>query len=283
MGYQSRARTAKKAKREYRKTFQEKSKTTKRSNKSVKQSWDQKETYSQQQVFERTLKRLHILGNQKFGSSPFWEHFKRWLLTVETVLDEFEAQLDIEVDEQFLEERKQVLTAIKLQLEEHHQREENLERKIYALSDTKGRLQQVNKEYLTKTLTLRRQKTNTLRQINKEVEELRKEQDQIVKLKTGFFRGISKKERETKEALAVQRYMNKQQEFEVTVLKFKEKQKQLEEEFKNTQEPLLEEVKNFQKYTKEMEEDHSLEDRWFTCETLKDNINNFFQRKKIPT
>ena len=276
-----RARTTKRAKREYRKPFREKNKTTKHTNKrgGKQQVGEEKTAPAQQQIFETTLKRLHTLGNQKFGSSPFKEHFNRWLLTVETVLDEFKTQLKGEVDEQFTKKCTDTLMKIKLQLEHHHLKEEKMEQQIIKLSNTKGQLQQTNKEYLTKALTLRKQKTTTLKQLNKELETLRREQEEIVKLKTGFFRGLSKKEREQKETLAIQKYTDKQQELEITILKFKEKQKQLKEEYENKQEPLLEKMKTHQKYTKDIEEDNSLEDRWFTCETLKDEINNFYQRK----
>jgi hypothetical protein len=284
MGYQSRTRSNKKGIREYRKAFREKSKTNKRSNKhATKQDWEEKTTPSQQQIFEITLKRLHTLGNQKFGSSPFSEHFERWLLTVETVLDEFEAQPDINIDDQFTKERNQILTTIKMQLENHQQRENTIERQINSLSGAKKRLQQTNNEYLTKSLTLKNQKTITLKRLNNELEILKKEQDQIIKLKAGIFRGISKKEREQKETLAVQKHLDKQQEFEVTVLNFKEKQKQLKEEFEGKRDPLLEDVKNLQKCIKDIDEDSSLEERWLTCETLRDTINNFFQRKISKT
>jgi hypothetical protein len=285
MGYRSRTRTSKKTIREYQKAFREKNKqiSTKQNRHNTKQNIEEKETLSQQHIFEIALKRLHTLGNQKFGSSPFSEHFDRWLLTVETVLDEIETQPSINIDEQFTEERNQVLTTIKMQLENHRQREDTLERQINNLPGAKKRLQQTNNEYLTKTLVLKGQKIVTLKRLNKELEILKKEQDQIIKLKTGFFRGVSKKEREQKEALAVQKYMNKQHEFEVTTLDFREKQKQFREDFENKRDPLLEDVKNFQKLVKVIDEDNSLEERWFACEALKDVVNSFFQRKISKT
>ncbi|MCL2173212.1 MAG: hypothetical protein FWB84_06190 [Candidatus Bathyarchaeota archaeon] len=281
MGYQPRTRAPKKTAREYRKAFQEKSKKiVKQSRHVARQFGEEKTVLPQQQVFEITLKRLHTLGNQKFGSSPFSEHFDRWLRTVETVLDEFKIQSDIKVDEQFTKECKQILETIKLQFETYRQQEISLEIQINSLSGTKKCLEQVNKEYQVKSLVLREQKTAMLRQLSKELEVLKEEQNQIVKLKTGFFRGISKKEREQRENFAVQKYIDKQQEFEVKTIEFKEKQKQFREEFECKREFLLEDLKSLKRYTKEIEEDYSLEERWFTCESLKDVLNNFLQRKK---
>ncbi|MCL1978159.1 MAG: hypothetical protein FWG55_08705 [Candidatus Bathyarchaeota archaeon] len=280
MGYHPRTRSSKRVSREYRKAFREKGKFAKHPNRhTTRQDEEEKTVLSRQQIFEITLKRLHTLGNQKFGSSPFSDHFDRWLLNVETVLDEFETQPDMNTDEQFTKERNQVLAAVKLQLENHRHREANLEKQINNFADAKNRLQQTNNEYLTKTLTLKGQKNAVLKRLNKELEILKKEQDQIIKLKTGFFRGISRKEREQKEVLVMQQYNDKQQELEVTMLNFKEKQKQLKEEFECKRDPLLENVKVFQRCVKEMDEDISLEERWFACEALSDVVNNFFQRK----
>jgi len=282
MEYHFRAQLAKREIREYRRAFREKNKLAKRSSRySAKYAEEERIVLSQQQIFESALKRLHILGSQKFGSSPFREHFDRWLLTVETVLDEFEAQLDVNVDEQFVEERKQVLAVVKLQLEEHRDREVSLERRINDLSNVKNQLQHVNDEYSVKTLILKSQKVAVLKRLSKELEVLKKEQNQIIKLKTGFFRGISKKEREQREKWVIQRYSAKQSEFETKVLAFKEEQKRLREEIESKREPLLEERRIYQKCVKEIDNDCSLEERWRACERLRDAINNFFQRKSI--
>ncbi|MDR2707757.1 MAG: hypothetical protein LBB87_03300 [Nitrososphaerota archaeon] len=278
MVYRPRTRSSKKVSWKT-KDFQKKKHPNKRLSKyGNKQVWEEK-TVSLQQLFEITLKRLHTLGNQKFGSSPFCEHFDRWLLNVEAVLDEFEAQPDVNIDEQFTKERNQIVTEIKLQLDNRRQQENSLEIQINNVSDAKNRLQQTKKEYVAKALILKNKKIVTVKRLNKELETLKEEQEQIIKIKTGFFRGVTKKEREKREALTMQRYSDKQQELEVTVLDFKEKQKQLREEYENRCIPLLGEVKAFQKCTKEMDDDSSLEERWFACEALSDAINNFLQRK----
>ncbi|XHH08626.1 MAG: hypothetical protein ACFCUE_13815 [Candidatus Bathyarchaeia archaeon] len=273
-------RTPKRATHDFKKSFREKTKLAKRaSRRATAQSWEEKTIPSQQQVFEATLKRLHTLGSQKFGSSPFSEHFDRWLLNVEAVLDEFEAQPDMDVDEQYVKERTRTLADVKLQLENRQSREANLEKQINSLTDAKSRLHQLNNEYLIKVTALKGQKNAALKRLNKEIAALKKEQTRVIQLKTGFFRGISKKEREHKEVEVVQQLSDKQQELEVTVLDFRERQKRVREEFDRKREPVLDEVKVFQKRVKEMDEDGSLEERWFACEALIDAVNGFLQRK----
>ncbi len=279
MGYQPR-RTPKRAIHEYRKAFREKSKSAKHQNRrAAEQALEEKTAPTEQQVFELTLKRLHTLGSQKFGSYPFSEYFDRWLLNVESTLDEFEAYSGMNVDEQFVKERSQALAAVKLQLENRHCRETRLEQQINSLSGAKNHLQQLNSEYLTKATALKGQKNAAIKRLNNEIASLKKEQDRIIQLKTGFFRGVSRKAREQKEIEAVQRLSDKQQELEVTVLNFREQQKLLREEFDRKREPVLDDVKAFQKRVKDMDEDGSLEERWFACEALIDVVNNFFQRK----
>jgi hypothetical protein len=44
-------------------------------------------------------------------------------------------------------------------------------------------------------------------------------------------------------------------------------------------EPELKQLKDYQKKTREIETDGSLEERWFACEALIDAVNSFLQRK----
>ena len=115
MKSQPRARSPKRTIHDYKKSFREKTRLGKRSRK-LDGEWEEKTIQTEQQVFEVTLKRLHTLGSQKFASSPFSEHFDRWLSNVEAVLDEFEANPNITVDEEFTRERSQALAAVSCSL-----------------------------------------------------------------------------------------------------------------------------------------------------------------------
>src|SRR5512137_2406693 len=57
-----------------------------------------------EEISDRTLKRLHTLGAQKFGSSPFSQHFDRWLFDLKAVLFEFESNPNVGADEQLINE-----------------------------------------------------------------------------------------------------------------------------------------------------------------------------------
>jgi hypothetical protein len=234
---------------------------------------------TQNELTAGTLKRLHTLGNQRFGSSPFSQHFERWLLNVEAVLAEFEAHPDINVDAQFIQERQQTLATITLQLEERRQKEATLEQEVKNLADTKTHLKQLNTEYATQANALRAQKRSKLRRLYPEIEYLKQEQERVMRLKTGFFAGLSKKAKEQKEIAIAQELNEKEHALEMVLLEFNVAQKKLHEAYDQKREPIWNRIKVFKKNLDELESDGSLEERWFACEALIDSVNSFLQRR----
>jgi len=240
---------------------------------------EEKHVATEREVSELTLKQLHTLGNQKFGSSPFSEHFDRWLTNVATVLGEFESHPNISVDDQFVSERSQTLTVIKQQLKERHEKEASLNQEITNLSYYKSLLKQIDTEYVTMIGMLKNRKNRETKSLYISIDQLKKEQDKVIRMKTGFFRGISRNDREQKEIEIAQELNDKQRELELIVLDFNAKQKELREEYERKREPVLEQLKKFRKIFQNLETDGSLEERWFACEALIDAVITFLQRK----
>ncbi len=228
---------------------------------------------------ELTLKRLHTLGTQKFGSSPFSEHFTRWLATVEAVLGEFEQYFLVYVDELFRVECTETLNAVCLRLEEIRQKEVIAEQETEKLQYCQGALKQINIDYAIAINTLKTQKNHEINHLNSRIEQLKSDQDRIIRIKTGFWRGISKKKREQKEFAVIEALNEVQTALEFTVLNFKAQQKVLREQFEHKREPIQKQIQSLQKKVQEAETDGSLEERWFACEALADTINGFLQRK----
>jgi hypothetical protein len=240
---------------------------------------EQKHTATAKEVSEGTLKRLHALGNQKFGFSPFSEHFDRWLTNVKAVLSEFESNPNIRVDEQFLRERAQVLSIIERQLENRRLSEVSLGEEERNLSESKNILERIKTEYLTMAKEIQRQRNREIKRLCSSIDCLRKDQDEIVRMKTGFFQGVSKKGREQKETEITQRLIDEQRALELATLNFKAARGKLRDEYERKSTPVLNQMKGFQKKLDEGETDGSLEDRWFACEALIDAVNNFLLRK----
>jgi DNA repair exonuclease SbcCD ATPase subunit len=280
MGYQPQKKSPKGAIHEYRKPLREKRKDRKRIRRGVGRPYqEEKHTVTEREVSELTLRRLHTLGTQKFGSSPFNEHFDRWLTNVTAVLDEFKSHPNIGVDDQFVTECAQTFSSIKNQLEKLRRRETGLDQELNNLSDWKSRLKLINKEYAASAGAIKAQRNREIKRLYSIINRLKKEQDEVIRMKTGFFRGVSRKIREQKETAIVQELNDKQTELELVMLDFSAKQKKLRAEFEIKREPTLEEIKKFRRIIQVMETDGSLEERWFACEALIDAVNGFLQRK----
>ncbi len=280
MGYQPRAKPPRGPIHGYKKPLREKRKDRKRIRKGIeKPILEEKHSLTEREISELTLKRLHTLGIQKFGSTPYSEHFDRWLTNVTDVLSEFESHPNVGADEQFLMERAQALASIKFQLEAMRRKEVALDQELKNLTDWRSRLKQINGEYATLTGNIQSQRKSEIKLLYSTINHLKKEQDKIIRMKTGFFRGVSKKDREQKEMVIVQELNDKQAELELVMLDFNAKQKELRAEYDRKREPVLEEIKKFRRIIQTLETDGSLEERWFACEALIDAVNTFLQRK----
>ena len=280
MGYQPRIKSPKGAIRDYKKPLREKRKDRKHLRKhSSSQILEEKQTTSEREVSEITLKRLHTLGIQKFGSSPFSEHFNRWLTNVDTVLNEFKSHPKIGADDQFVRECTQIHSSIKQKLEHISRKETSLDQELNKLSDWRSQLKLISKEYAALTGAIRSQRNREIKRLNIVIDQLKRNQDQIIRMKTGFFHGVSKKKREHKESVIIQELNDRQTELELVMLDFSAKQKEIRADYDKKREPVLEEIKKFRRIIRDLETDNSLEERWFTCEALIDAVNTFLQRK----
>ncbi len=197
MGIRPRIKSSKGAIHQYKKPLREKRKDRKRIRKGTgRPIQEEKQQATEREISEITLKRLHTLGIQKFGSSPFSEHFDRWLTTIETVLGEFESHPNIGVDEQFISERLQTLTNIKNQLQQISRKETELDKELNNLSDWRSRLKQINKEYAILTGTIRSQRNSEIKRLYSTINRLKREQDEVIRMKDRVFpRHIQKEER----------------------------------------------------------------------------------------
>ena len=279
MGYQPRIKSPKGSIRQYEKS-PHKSKNRKNLRRSIGKSI-QKEKHipTEKEITELTLKRLHTLGNQRFGSSPFNEHFDRWLSNVAAVLAEFESHPNMGLDDQFVMEISETMANIKLQLEERRRKEASVDREVKNLSEARNRLKQINTEYSTLMRATKSRKNDEIKRLYAIINRLEKEQNNIIQMKTGFFRGISRREKERRENETYQKWGDKQRELELAILNYSAKLRELREEYEKRREPELEQIKFFQKKVVDLEDDGSLEERWFACEALIDSVNTFLQRQ----
>jgi chromosome segregation ATPase len=235
-----------------------------------------------EEIAEKTLKRLRTLGSQKFASSPYSEHFDRWLANLTDVLSEFESSPTISADDQFVKERSQILSNIEFELEERRRKEASLEESIKSLSNSKNLLERIKEEYATRAREIEGRKNSEIKRLNNKIDALRGELDEVARMKTGLFRGISKKAREQKETETTQGVNTGQRELELAMLDFTVVQERLRDEYERKRQPVIEQIRDHQKKIENLETDGSLEDRWFACEALVDAVNALLQRKTLP-
>jgi len=279
MGFQPRIKSRRNINHEFTKPLREKGKNkARRDGREGKSKKEQTIIPSAVEISDGTLRRLHTLGSQKFGSSPFSDHFNRWLMNVKAVLSEFESNPNIKIDEQFDQERSQVLSLVKQQLENICSIETFLGQEARNLADSKRNLEQIKMDYLTTAKEVEVKRAREISRLTKNMRHLKNEQDQVIRTKTGIFRGISRKTVEKKEAEITQKLTAEQREFELATLNFKAIKQKIRDEYERRSRPVFNEITSFQKKLDDGETDISLEDRWFACEALIDAVNSLLQR-----
>ena len=282
MGYQPQKKSPRASGRGYKKTAYEKGKAGRpKHGLAGSPTGEEKHVVTLKEISDKTLKQLHNLGRQKFGSSPFRDHFDRWLVNLTDVLSEFELNPNINVDEQFVKERSQILDAVKIELEERRRKEASLEESIKNLSNSANILEEINEEYINRMREIKRQKSKEIKRLYHSIDALKVALDTVIRMKTGFFRGISKKDRELKEIEITQELTNKQRELELATFSFTEAKARIRDEYEKKRQPIVGQIRDRQKKMDSSETDESLEDRWFACEALVDSVNALLQRRTL--
>lgn len=280
MGYRQRMKSPRASGRGYGTPRHEKAKAKGPKHRSVRSSMlEENHVATAEEVVDRTLKRLRTLGSQKFASSPYSEHFSRWLMNLTDVLSEFESSPTISTDDQFVKERSQILSVVELELEERRREETALEESIRSLSNSKNLLERIEEEYATKAREIEGRKNSEIKRLRNNIDSLRGELDDIDRMKTGLFRTISKKAKAQKETETTQRLNTAQRELALAVQNFTAEQERLRDEYERKRQPVIEQIRDHQKEIEHIETDGSLEDRRLACETLVNAVNALLQRK----
>jgi hypothetical protein len=280
MGYRQRMKSPRASGRGYGTPRHEKAKAKGRRHRSVRSSMlEENHVATAEEVVDRTLKRLRTLGSQKFASSPYSEHFSRWLMDLAYVLSEFESSPNISTDDQFAKERSQILSNVELKLEERRREETALEEAIKSLSDSKILLERIKEEYATKAREFEGRKNSEIKRLNNKIDALRGELDEVARMKAGLFRAISKKAKAQKEAETTQRLNTAQEELTLAMQGFTEEQERLQDEYERKKQPIIVRMRGYEKEIEHLEIDGSVEDRQVACEALVNAVNALLQRK----
>ena len=226
-----------------------------------------------EEVVGRTVKSLHNLGNQVFALSPFSDHFGRWLVDLRVVLSEFESSPTLSMDDQFLKERLQILSNVELEFEKRRVEEAACDKAIKTLSENRIVLEGIEEECTARTKDIEGRKQVEVKRLSGKVDGLKEELDTIARMKTGIFRGLSKKTKARKETEATQRLNSAQEELASAVRNFDAKQERLRDEYEKKKQPVIDQVRVEEKEVEDQDVDGSLETRQAACEALINAVN----------
>jgi hypothetical protein len=282
MGYQQRTRSRRSSGRGYGRSRREKTKAKGKGQKhhsSGRYISEESGAWTREEVADRTLNGLHNLGNQRFAVFPFDEYFGSWLVDLKELLSEFESSSTVSIDNVFMKERSQILSNVELELEEIRHERISRDEAAKNLSDNKLLLERMKEEYTTRKEKIEWQKNSEIKHLSNSVDNLKRELDRIVRMKTGLFRGISKKAKEQKEAEATQRLNSEQKKLASAIEHFDAEQEKLRIEYERKEQPIIDKVREQQKEVEKQEIDWSLEARRAACEALANAVSTVLQRK----
>lgn len=279
MGYRPQVKSSKKG-RDRQRSHREKKKTRgKKHSSSGKYLLEENQAPTSEEVAEKTLSRLHSLGNQTFAVFPFAAYFDDWLVSLKGVLVTFESNPSVSTDEQFVKERTQILADVESQLEERRRKEVTLGETITSLSKNKTLLERIEKEYAAGAREIEERKNRDIKRLNRDIAVFRGELDDLAKVKAGLFRAMSKKAKAQKEAEITQRLNDAQSALESAVPNSAAEQERLRNEYEKRKHLATARIAQLQKEVKDADVDGSLADRQAACEALANAVNAFLKRK----
>jgi len=145
-------------------------------------------------VSSRAMNALDHLGNQRFGMPPFSEHFHRWILDVESVLNEFKSSLPTTPDDAFDASIRQQMDEIRTELQSRISAEENLSSQItelrQQLADNERGLTELDSQHRTKVHEAKRSTEKSVTKLRGEINALDEQRLKLLRQTPGFLERI---------------------------------------------------------------------------------------------
>jgi len=231
-----------------------------------------------EEVVEKTLGRLQSLGGQIFAFSPFSQYFDDWLLSLKSVLSEFELNPAVNVDEEFVKERSQIIGDVELKLAERRREEAVLEEATRRLAEQNNLLIQIDTEYAYATQKLTSQTNSEIKRLTRRIHDFEEELEETRRMKANIFSPFARRDRSRKTAEVTRNLDSAKSELESVAKAFESEQKKLHDEYEKKKQTLIEQVRSLEKKVEGLETDGSMEDRRFACEELINAVKALLQR-----
>jgi hypothetical protein len=234
-------------------------------------------------VASQTLTRLNNLGNQKFATSPFREHFDYWLTNLKGVISEFESEPDVSSDASFSRESSKIIAVVESNIAKLRADEISLEATIKALGDNKVLLERIEQEHSARCTQIENRKNSEIKHLSRVVENLKCDLDEVSQIKAGIFKKVSKKAKARKEAEVKQKLDSARKELEQSEQTFGIEEEKLQAEYQKKKQTIEDQMRDQQKAIEKQEVDFSAEVRKSSCEALANEVKTLVQRKSIQT
>jgi len=144
-----------------------------------------------QEVAARVMNALDHLGNQRFGMPPFSEHFRRWMLDVDSVLNDLRSSIPQATRNSFDASVEHLVTNIRNELNGRIYAEEDLSTKIGDLlrqsADNERELAELESEQRTKVHEAKRISEKSMKKLRGEIDELDAERLNLLRQKPRFL------------------------------------------------------------------------------------------------
>jgi hypothetical protein len=247
---------------------------------SGKYSMEESEAPTFKEAVEKTLGRLHSLGGQIFAFSPFSQYHEDWLLSLKSVLSEFESNPAVTVDEEFVKERSQVMAEVELKLVERRREEAVLVEATRRLANQNHLLVQIDRDYATANRKLASKRKREIKRLTRRVHDFGEELDEASQMKVSIFSPFARRAKSNRTAEVTRKLDAARSELESVVKAFEVDQEKLHDEYEEKKQAVIKQVRSLEKEIEGLETDVSVEDRRLACNALVNSVNALLQRKE---
>ena len=232
-----------------------------------------------EEVVEKTLNRLHSLGGQTFAFSPFSPYYDDWLLSLKSVLSEFESNPAVNVDEEFVTDRSQVIADVELKLAERRQEENLLEKTTRQLAEQNNLLVQTDTEYTYASQEIASERKSEIRNLTRRIHDCEEELEETSQMKVNVFSPFARRAKSQKTAELTRKLNDAKSDLKSAEKALEVEQEKLRDEYNEKKQAVIEQVRILEKKVGALETDGSVEDRRFACEELINAVKALLQRK----
>ena len=233
-----------------------------------------------QEVSARVINALDHLGNQRFGMPPFSEHFRRWMLDVESVLNDLRSSIPDVANDSFDTSMGQLVTNIRTDLNGRISAEESHSTKItellQQLADNERKLAELDSEQRVKVHEAKRTTEKSIEKLRGEIDELDAERLKLLRQKPRFlerlFGGTKTKVESSSRSLH-----SKRKDLVSSEASLKRRVEALRSNYEEKRKPLTERQAELRERLAELRSttmDDALQARKLACEQIRQTISN---------